>query len=76
MRVQIIYNNKSKLFYIFLFRKDTKGTLSYQNIDANLYNSGIMFQDENDITLHNSENEISASNCNIDIKERLVRTHI
>ncbi|XP_012058589.1 PREDICTED: uncharacterized protein LOC105621740 [Atta cephalotes] len=50
-------------------KKDTKGTLSYQNIDANLYNSGIMFQDENDITLHNSENEISASNCNIDIKE-------
>jgi len=36
-----------------------------------------MFQDENDITLHNSENhEISASYCNIDIKERLVRTHI
>lgn len=32
-----------------------------------------MFQDENDIILHNSENhETNASNCNIDIKERLV----
>ncbi|XP_011065371.1 PREDICTED: uncharacterized protein LOC105152656 [Acromyrmex echinatior] len=52
-------------------KKDTKRTLSYQNIEVNLYNnSGIMFQDENVITLHNSENhEINASNCNIDIKE-------
>ncbi|KYN35649.1 hypothetical protein ALC56_10209 [Trachymyrmex septentrionalis] len=51
-------------------KKDTKGTLLYQNIDINLYNnSEIMFQDKNDITLHNSENyETNASNC-IDTKE-------
>ncbi|XP_018371755.1 PREDICTED: uncharacterized protein LOC108769249 [Trachymyrmex cornetzi] len=50
-------------------KKNTKGT--YLNTDVNVYNSyGIMFQDENDITLHNSENhETNASNCNIDTKE-------
>ncbi|KYM94832.1 hypothetical protein ALC62_14427 [Cyphomyrmex costatus] len=51
---------------------DTKRTLlSYQNIDVNFYNnSEILFENENNIALYNSENHrTNASNYNIDTKE-------